>query len=221
MNSSTHQILAEKLGDLFVHPVIIRAESVANIDVNDLPPEIRLDGVRDKRQLEFAAGRLAARAAIEASGHNPQFPAIGLGRQPLWPEGLTGSLTHTTDVAIAAVAPKDAYTGLGIDIEELQVLDDSVTAAILTSTERNQIGDDDAAIMHLFSFKESIFKCVYPQLGEYFDFRDVEVVGSGGDLRARCVDKDHVAAAYVQQIRGDSRRVDNHVVSACWLPAST
>ncbi len=63
MNSAAGRIPAELLRDIFVQPVIIRAKSVAVIDLGDLPEGLVLASARDKPQREFAAGRLAAKQA--------------------------------------------------------------------------------------------------------------------------------------------------------------
>ncbi|WP_369826497.1 4'-phosphopantetheinyl transferase superfamily protein [Chromobacterium sp. ATCC 53434] len=36
----------------------------------------------------------------------------------------------------------------------------------------------------VFSAKESVFKCLYPQVGKYFDFLDVEIVALDARNRA-------------------------------------
>jgi len=213
--------LAEELARIFVQPVTICAVSVADIDVHTLPQELLLSGVRPKRQLEYAAGRTAARQAIKENGHKPEFPAIGDGREPIWPAGLVGSITHTSDTAMAAVARRNVFDGIGIDIEDLQPLEDSVASGILTAAEIQRLEPGADQVLRLFSFKESVFKCVFPAHGEFIDFKDVEVVSAEGGLRAVCVDRSHAAASLIARVRGDSRCVDNHVVSACWLPAST
>ncbi len=221
MMSPDGHVLAKKLGDIFVQLVTIRSQSVANIELEDLPKELLLHTAREKRQREFAAGRLAARRAIKENGHKPEYPAIGTGRQPVWPAGLTGSITHTSAIAIAAVASQNAVRSIGIDIEELQPLANSVVSSVLTAREIEQPGTDEDHALRLFSFKESIFKCVFPLYGEFIDFKEVEVLADRGGMTAACVDPEHAAAGLIGKVRGDSRRVDNHVVSACWLPAGT
>src|SRR5208282_5779110 len=49
-----------------------------------------------KRAQEFAAGRVCARRALAELGV-VDFPLrVGEDREPLWPEGTVGSITHTT-----------------------------------------------------------------------------------------------------------------------------
>ena len=58
----------------------------------------------DKRKREFAAGRLCARRLLAEFGIT-DFPVrVADDRQPLWPESLVGSITHTTGIAGGHVA---------------------------------------------------------------------------------------------------------------------
>ena len=221
MNSPEGRLLAENLRKIFVRPVIICTESVVGIDLEDLPSELRLPAGREKRQREFAAGRLAARKAIEETGHKPVFPAVGEAREPVWPAGLTGSITHTSDIALAAVAIHGTFASIGIDIEDVQPLEDSVIASVLTGMEISHLKAGDDQALRLFSYKESIFKCVFPTHRQFIDFKDVEITTENDELMAACIDPAHAAAGIVAKVRGDSCCVDNHVVSACWLPASS
>jgi 4'-phosphopantetheinyl transferase EntD len=51
-------------------------------------------GSVEKRWREFAAGRSCARKALAASGHAPVAVLQGAGREPVWPQGIVGSITH-------------------------------------------------------------------------------------------------------------------------------
>ncbi|UUZ50689.1 hypothetical protein LP420_13630 [Massilia sp. B-10] len=77
-----------------------------------------------KRQAEFIAGRICAQAALAEYGNGRHSVAIGSHRQPLWPAGLIGSITHNGQYAAALVCPASALLGVGIDIESV-VSDDA------------------------------------------------------------------------------------------------
>lgn len=107
---------------------------------------------------------------------------IGPAREPRWPPGVVGSITHTADYASAAVARAADVSGLGIDHEELlepalaleiagTVAADWERAALLEAT-----GWSLAEVMTLlFSATETIFKCLYGYVHRYFDFRNVAI----------------------------------------------
>ena len=56
-----------------------------------------------KRQVEFFAGRLCARMILDAYGLERHVVATGKQREPLWPEGFVGSITHSGGYAAAIV----------------------------------------------------------------------------------------------------------------------
>ncbi|MCT2378183.1 4'-phosphopantetheinyl transferase, partial [Pseudomonas aeruginosa] len=72
-----------------------------------------------KRQAEFLAGRLCARAALFALDGRAQTPAVGEDRAPVWPAAISGSITHGDRWAAALVAARGDWRGLGLDVETL------------------------------------------------------------------------------------------------------
>src|SRR5215469_17508082 len=57
----------------------------------------------NERIEQFAAGRLCARRALEALGIAGFSLLTAPDRRPLWPAGVTGSITHTAGYAAAVV----------------------------------------------------------------------------------------------------------------------
>lgn len=72
-----------------------------------------------KRLGEFLAGRLAARRALHPFGLGQQQVSIGAAREPCWPAGFEGSISHSLlqgrGMALCAVRPGRA--GMGLDLE--------------------------------------------------------------------------------------------------------
>lgn len=156
----------------------------------------RLSSAVGKRKAEFLAGRYCVRLALKDMGADcsPQVE-IGEKRAPRWPQGLIGSITHSKGFASAAVASTASVRGVGIDSEGLigERTASNVASHILTegeTYESNRALVDSARqyLTLIFSAKESIFKCLYPQVQQYFDFRDAEVflsVDQPGHFRFR------------------------------------
>jgi enterobactin synthetase component D len=145
-----------------------------------LPPSIRASV--PKRQAEFAAGRLCAQAALQAYGHEDAEIGIGMRREPLWPEGMAGSISHSTSFAAAVVVPaRTPACGIGIDIESRlagearEAVERSSFSAAELALLRAAGGRFDALLTAAFSAKESFFKAAYGQVQAYFDFDAVEV----------------------------------------------
>jgi len=141
-----------------------------------------------KRQAEFLAGRYAARMAIlQISPQVKQCPIIEIGihRAPVWPPFIIGSITHTGSKAASITKrvnrgdPSKDY--IGIDVED--IIDEQVSAkieeSILTRNDREAVlasgVDANIATTLVFSAKESLFKALYPFVGEYFGFEKAEV----------------------------------------------
>lgn len=146
------------------------------------------DSVRSsepRRQAEFLHGRLAARAALNAIDHAGRQVDIGEYREPLWPAGVVGSISHTRTFAAAAVARADRCAGLGIDLQEpvsgdfepallRNVLDAAESARL---REGRSIGAYRVALAAAFSAKESLFKALFPRVGRRFGFAAARVTG--------------------------------------------
>jgi enterobactin synthetase component D len=131
-----------------------------------------------KRRTEFRQGRQCAREALRFLGAAPCPIPAGNAREPVWPVGYVGSITHCSGFCAAAAAENTKYTAIGIDIEEKKHLSFDIASQVLTETEKAGFNLDDP-VDHLallvFSAKESIFKCVYPLTKRYMDFLDVSV----------------------------------------------
>lgn len=146
-----------------------------------------------KRKNEFLAGRWCAQRALRCCAPELAGSAIEIGRhrQPLWPPGIVGSITHTRDFASVAVARTIHARGIGLDAEVIIGRDVALRIArdIAAEDELSTLtaaGDmrPELALTVVFSAKEALFKALYPQVGRYFDFNDVRFAGVDLDRRA-------------------------------------
>ena len=136
-----------------------------------------------KRQAEFLAGRLLARVALELLGQPVSTIAIGRHRSPIWPSGLAGSISHSEGRCISVLV-LDEKARVGVDIEKI-VNGESLEAILkrtLEATERDLIKNQnefnvDMLASLIFSAKETLFKALYPVVGDYFDFCAARFVG--------------------------------------------
>ncbi|WP_287146647.1 amonabactin biosynthesis phosphopantetheinyl transferase AmoD [Aeromonas sp.] len=133
-----------------------------------------------KRLGEFLAGRLAARQALHRFGLADHVVAIGAAREPRWPLGFEGSISHSLlqgrGMALCAVRP--GQSGMGLDLEAW--LEDEQACELWPGIVDHM---EWAKLQHcplgpargltlVFSAKESLFKALYPRVGRYFDFLD-------------------------------------------------
>lgn len=147
-----------------------------------------------KRQAEFLAGRICARAALRQLDGQTCVPAIGEDRAPVWATHISGSITHSTGRAAAIVASKQHWQGLGMDLENLLAPQraERLAGEILTPPELLRMATtapwDRALLVTLtFSVKESLFKALYPIVGQRFYFEHAEVLqwSHEGQVRLR------------------------------------
>lgn len=124
----------------------------------------------DVRIREFSAGRETARDALEALGLPRQPILQGKHRQPIWPKSVVGSITHTREWAVVAVAWANNVRCLGIDLESGTVPEN---ATELVVHENELSGETTPAAV--FSCKEAVYKSVFSQHLEYFDFLDIRL----------------------------------------------
>jgi 4'-phosphopantetheinyl transferase EntD len=135
----------------------------------------------DVRRREFVTGRRCAREALAALGHPAAPIRPGPGRDPQWPAGVVGSITHCAGYRAAAVAPDAVVAGIGIDAEPNAALPEGVARAVTVPDELPQLAALDRAHpeIHwgrlLFSAKESVYKAWYPLTGRWLGFEDARV----------------------------------------------
>jgi len=161
-------------------------------DVRLLPEEAEALGrVTEQRKWEFAAGRTCARRAMLALGRPASAILVGTHREPVWPQGVVGSITHCRGYCAAAVALEQDVTAMGIDGETHDGLPTGVLEAITNPAELAALGDLPRGHVHwdrvLFSAKESVYKAWFPLTREWLDFTDVFVTvdSSGGTFHGR------------------------------------
>jgi 4'-phosphopantetheinyl transferase EntD len=131
------------------------------------------------RRAEFAAGRTFARRALAALGFTQQPIGSGPGREPLWPRGIVGSITHCDGYCAAAVARSEGDRWLGIDAEPGRPLPEGLIYQIASKHELENAARLSESIRNwdrlLFSAKESIYKVWYPIRKTWLDFKDISI----------------------------------------------
>ena len=158
-----------------------------------LPDEIRRAVL--KRRIDFAAGRLCARRALQAAGCGlPIDLPIDDNRAPVWPVGYVASISHCDGLAMALAASTKEVASIGLDLERL------VTAEVSSEIQSHVANPSEIALGHeqalphevwmtlLFSAKESLYKALYSSVGRFFEFSDAEadqLDAEAGTLRLR------------------------------------
>jgi enterobactin synthetase component D len=160
-----------------------RDDDIATVSIA-LPA--RLNSAARRRLATFAAGRYCgARAVEDLTGSRAVDIRVGESGAPVWPIGLTGSISHTDSIAIAAVAKTAGLAGIGIDYEaavshevaneiEKLVFADSGEVQVGRGLEFGMSWPELATVT--FSAKESLYKALRPLVGRFFEFHDARLV---------------------------------------------
>jgi len=175
-----------------------------------------------KRKAEFLAGRFCAREVLRvvAPEHAESPIAIGKNREPLWPLGIVGAITHTMDFASVAVARARDALGIGLDAERVmtdenaeRLLDKIAAPEEIAGMKRKTGWGTGIALTVTFSAKESVFKCLYPQVQRYFDFSDAWIeIQDGGRFSARLLNTLTPSLTAGRTFEG---RFEQNTVSVC------
>ena len=146
----------------------------------------------EKRRREFITARRCAREALATFGHAPTPIRSGSGREPQWPVGVVGSITHTANFRAAAVAPRSLVESIGIDAEPNEPLPDGVEDEVSIAGEPEMLAKLACAYpaTHwgrvLFSAKEAVYKTWYPLTGRWLGFESASpTIDPEGTFAAR------------------------------------
>jgi 4'-phosphopantetheinyl transferase EntD len=176
------------IGDLF-GPRVRTLSSPPVASEGALLPEERALVARAtaSRRREFATGRACARRLLAELGCEGFALLRAADRSPLWPAGITGSISHCADLCVVAVARRDGVLALGVDVEPAEPLEPELWRIVCTPGELARLRAAPPAargrlVRCLFSAKESTYKCVRAAAGPELGFHDVEIeleAGSG------------------------------------------
>jgi 4'-phosphopantetheinyl transferase EntD len=144
-----------------------------------LPEEAaQLGSAIESRTREFTTGRSCARRALGKLGFPPASILRGPNREPLWPLGVVGSITHCKGFRAAAVALQADFWALGIDAEIHDALPAEVVDHVLLKPEIAWFAKAPNGIHWdrvVFSAKECVYKAWFPLTHRWLGFEDVQV----------------------------------------------
>jgi 4'-phosphopantetheinyl transferase EntD len=166
--------------DLLPDYVAVEVAGDSDFTAELMPAEAALLSGRvvESRRREFTAGRTCARRALSRLGVRGWPLTTAANRAPVWPDGTTGSITHTAGYCAAAVALRGKVRAVGIDAERRTILPMNVRASICLPEELQwcaERADEDWWPAVFFSAKEVVYKLWSPIVGKWLDFHDAHV----------------------------------------------
>ena len=181
-----------------------------------------------KRRSEFRAGRTCAREALKLLGCAEVAIPVHPDRNPIWPDGFTGSITHSSSLAASIVARRDVFSSLGIDLEEDSPLESDLQSMILRPDERLSLSSTtminsqstDTAKM-VFVIKEAVFKAVFPILRARFEFQDVSVTIDAKSERYTAELHLPIPINFDRIVEGSIAHDVDHIIATATIPATS
>ena len=135
------------------------------------------------RKEHYRSGRICAGEVLSKLGTRGQ-PVLRdpQTREPLWPEGISGAITHSGKWAAAAAGKTSDVLGIGIDLEDLErQVDSRISRHVCIPEEQKwlqECGEEclEQNLKIIFSAKESIFKAFFPYTRTYLHFHDARIL---------------------------------------------
>ncbi|MEV4624751.1 4'-phosphopantetheinyl transferase superfamily protein [Micromonospora sp. NPDC049523] len=135
----------------------------------------------EKRRNEFVTARRCAREALAELGIAAAPLLPGPQREPRWPAGVVGSITHCDGYRAAAVARTTDLATIGIDAEPHLPLPSGVLEAVALPAEvalLAKLAESDPSVCWdrlLFCAKEAVYKAWFPLARRWLDFHEAEI----------------------------------------------
>ena len=135
------------------------------------------------RKEHYRSGRICAGEVLSKLGTRGQ-PVLrdSQTREPLWPEGISGAITHSGNWAAAAAGKTSDVSGIGIDLEDLErQVDSRISRHVCIPEEQKWLQECEEDFLEknlkiIFSAKESIFKAFFPYTRTYLHFHDARIL---------------------------------------------
>lgn len=193
----------------------------------DIPFPAQLGRAVDTRKADLLAGRAMAQAAM-ALLHVPPQPVLSApSRAPIWPNGLSGSISHARGRCVCLLS-QDTTHSYGVDTEAI-ASGRSLTAILketLNIRERAMVTQGRlpaaANATLAFSAKEALFKALYPRVGQFFGFDAAELTHAPNDARLALTLTTDLADGLPKGRSFDihHRLTDTHVLTWLCVPAA-
>ncbi len=170
----------------------------------------------EKRRLEFTHGRHCAHRAMQMLGMTVVAIPKGTDRAPVWPDGIVGSISHSGDAAAAVITHSSELAAIGLDLESPEALSDEIAAMVCRPDE--QISDDGDRAKLLFCIKEAVYKCIYPRIGCYVDFQEMQILLNETDASFEA--RSHSQNFDAHQIKGLQGRYHKNqeiIITSAWI----
>lgn len=195
-----------------LHRITFDPATFGDADLLWLPHHHQLADAGRKRKADHLAGRIAAFHALNRQA----IPAIGSSGEPLWPAGISGSLSHSGTQAVAICRESGL---IGVDCEA--IIDESeareIQGGVIDVQEARVLAECGLpfalAFTLAFSAKESLFKALFPQVQAWMGFESARVTALTNDTLTLSLTRPLPPFAQNQAFTAHWQRSDARVVT--------
>lgn len=179
-----------------------------------------------KRKAEFLASRVAIQALFNDENIDVTIPPAS-GKTPRWPEGWTGSISHTNECAVVVITPIKSGLYIGIDTEYLNAnllleAADQFTQYNERTVLASAINDYALGLLITFSGKESLYKAIYPEVNKMLNFDTASLTQINTDEQSFTLELTKTLAPHMhigQQFSGYYQLLNNnHIITLITEP---
>jgi 4'-phosphopantetheinyl transferase EntD len=193
-------------------------ESRVDVPGTELFPEelALVSSALPRRRAEFTTARLCARRALTRLGIAAAPILSGARREPIWPDGIVGSMTHCTGYRSAAVGRSTRFTTIGIDAEPNEPLPGGLLENVSLPRERPRRTHTNGTHLDrlLFSAKESVYEAWFPLTRRWLGFEEAAITLEADGT----FDVELLVAGPVSGFRGRWLARDGLIVTAIATP---
>ncbi|MGB9097996.1 4'-phosphopantetheinyl transferase family protein, partial [Erwinia sp.] len=146
-----------------------------------LPSPVHLNRAVRKRRAEYLASRVVVRYALARMGIEGVILSNDPDRAPVWPAGISGSLSHSHQRIAVLLSRRENRLLSGVDCEQVMRPEtaEEMQSRIVTAEEKRKLLESGlpfaTALTLAFSVKESLYKALFPPLRQYMDFSAAEI----------------------------------------------
>lgn len=175
-----------------------------------------------KRLKDFSTGRYCARKALAAIGNDNAEILVGNDKQPIWPKGYVGSISHSGKLVGAVTAKASSVKSIGLDIETIGKIKPEMWRLLYTESEvefLNSFTGEELAYYTtlLFSFKEAFYKLQHPLTNTFLNFTDVEVKSVGNKFELQVLKDFPEKKSLMGTILLHSHQKKDQLITLCYL----
>lgn len=177
MTGAVDPVLKRELDALALPGLLVGHHVIVAGDENALRPgeAASLKSRLPEARRASGAARVVARELLSRLGLPEAEIPKGAGGEPVWPQGVVGSLAHDKNIAIAAVGLQRDFASIGVDIEPALELPADMLELIATPSELRALDGDMLKARLLFAAKEAVYKAAYRLDESFLEFTDIEV----------------------------------------------